>query len=66
MKKSLSAVLVVAALSAPWATHAQESYVKFGVGQGRYKMDGQDADKTGVSIALVSRWPKTGVTRSAT
>ncbi len=52
MKKSLSAVLVVAALSAPWIAQAQESYVKFGVGQGHYKVDGADADKTGFSVAF--------------
>ncbi len=52
MKKSLSAALFAAALCSPWVAHAQESYVKFGVGQGHYSMNGNSADKTGASLAF--------------
>ncbi len=52
MKKTLSAVLVAAALGAPWVAQAQESYVKFGVGQGQYKIEDASADKTAVSLAF--------------
>ena len=52
MKKSLSAALLAAALCSPWVAHAQESYVKFGVGQGHYSARGADADQTGASLAF--------------
>ena len=60
MKKSLSAALLVAALCSPWVAHAQESYVKFGIGQGHYSARGADSDQTGASIAfgqmLMENW----------
>ncbi len=52
MKKSLSAALLAAALCSPWVAHAQETYVKFGVGQGHYSARGADSDQTGASIAF--------------
>lgn len=52
MKKSLSAALIAAALCSPWVAQAQETYVKFGVGQGHYSMNGASADKTGASLAF--------------
>lgn len=52
MKKSFFAVLAVAALYAPWAVQAEESYVKVGVGQGQYKVPGDSERKTAFSLAF--------------
>ncbi len=52
MKKSVLAVLAAAALCSSWAAQAQESYIKFGVGQGHYKADGDSSNEGAVSFAL--------------
>ncbi len=52
MKKLLLSAFTAVTLCLSCAAQAQESYVKFGVGQGHYKMDGLDSNKTGVSLAF--------------
>lgn len=52
MKKSLLAALMSTALFTPWAAQAQESYLKFGVGQGQYKAGGSSESQTAVSLAF--------------
>ncbi len=52
MKKSFFAVLAVAALYAPWAVQAEESYVKVGVGQGHYDVDLISSHETALSLAF--------------
>lgn len=52
MKKSLLAVVVGAALCLPWVAQAQESYVKFGVGQANHKVDDGRESATAFSIAF--------------
>jgi OOP family OmpA-OmpF porin len=52
MKKTLLAALMGAALLSPWAAHAENSYVKFGVGQSKYSVEGVSENKTGIALAF--------------
>ncbi len=52
MKKVLLSAVTTLGLCLSCAAQAQESYVKFGVGQGHYSADGLDSSKTGVSVAF--------------
>lgn len=52
MNKSLLAVLAASALCSSWMAQAEENYVKFGIGQGHYKLDGRSSDETGASLAF--------------
>lgn len=52
MKKSVLAVFAAAALCSSWAAQAEDSYVTFGVGQGRYDLTGGKDSKIGLAIAF--------------
>lgn len=52
MKKSLSAALLAAALCSPWVAHAEETYVKFGAGQGHFEQRGASDNESAASLAF--------------